>query len=251
MNQEPLQFGLIGFPLSHSASARYFSRKFERESLEGYSYTLFPLSSADEVLPLVSSSPCLRGLNVTIPYKQSIIPYLSFIAPLAREIGAVNTILINRTGKEIELHGFNTDAEGFRLSLRQGFLHTHALVLGTGGSSKAVEYTLKKMGLEVLKVSRSRKAPGVILYEEISPELLKHYTFIVNCTPAGMFPDTESAPKFPFTFLGPEHEVYDLIYNPSETTLLRKAREAGALTCNGMKMLELQAELSFRIWSGI
>lgn len=243
------QFGLIGFPLTHSASARYFAEKFEREGLTGFSYSLFPIPSADELLPLISSLPDLQGLNVTIPHKQSIIPLLLQIDPVAREIGAVNTVLVSRTAKGMEMHGFNTDAEGFRLSLRSGFNHTHALILGTGGSSNAVAYCLKNMGLDILKVSRSLKAPGIIQYAELSSDILRKYTFIVNCTPAGMFPDKESAPHFPFNLLGPQHEVYDLIYNPAETKLLRKAREAGALTSNGMKMLELQAELSYRIWT--
>jgi len=246
----PQEFGLIGFPLEHSASALYFSNKFKRERLDGFTYSLFPLPSADGILPLISSLPHLQGLNVTIPHKQSIIPWLNYIDPVAKEIGAVNTLLIRRSGKGFDLCGYNTDAEGFRLSLRPGFMHTHALILGTGGSSKAVEYSLKKMQLDVLKVSRTFRAPGIICYDDLSPEILRKFTFIVNCTPAGMFPETETSPQLPVGLLGPSHEVYDLIYNPSETKLLREARKAGAITCNGMKMLELQAELSFKIWMG-
>jgi len=242
------RFGLIGYPLEHSASARYFTGKFEREGLINYSYSLFPLMHVDEVRALISSIPGLQGFNITIPYKQSIIPLLDHLDPVAAEIGAVNTVVVRPIGSGFELGGYNTDAEGFRLSLPPVFNHTHTLILGTGGASAAVAYVLKKMGIEVLKVSRNKKTEGITGYEEITKDLLERYTCIINCTPSGMFPDTNAAPALPFHLLGPRHFVYDLIYNPSETLLLKQAREAGASTRNGMKMLELQAELSFRIW---
>jgi shikimate dehydrogenase len=242
------RFGLIGYPLEHSASASYFAGKFKREGLSSYSYSLFPLMHVDEVRALMASIPGLQGFNVTIPYKQSIIPLLDHLDPLAAEIGAVNTVVVRRNGNDFELGGYNTDAEGFRLSLPPVFTHTHAMILGTGGSSAAVACVLKKMGLEVLKVSRREKSGGEIVYEEISAGLLERFTFIINCTPAGMFPATGSAPAMPFHLLGPRHFVYDLIYNPGETILLQRAREAGAQTQNGMRMLELQAELAFKIW---
>ena len=248
MSKQPCRFGLIGYPLEHSASARYFANKFERERLTGYSYTLFPLLSADEVRPLIAATPGLQGLNVTIPYKQSIIPLLDRLDPVAEKIGAVNTVKVRHSGTGFELTGYNTDAEGFRRSLNPGFQHTHALILGTGGSAKAVAYILGEMGLEVLKVSRTKKAEGIITYKEISKALLERFTLIVNCTPAGMFPDIDMAPHLPFDLLGSRHFIYDLIYKPIETKLLRLAGGTGARVQNGMKMFENQAELSFRIW---
>jgi len=242
------RFGLIGYPLEHSASALYFAKKFEREGLKDYSYSLFPLLTEDKVRPLISNTPGLQGFNVTIPYKQSIIQFLDNLDPLAREIGAVNTVIINRSGPEVELRGYNTDAGGFKNSLSPDFDHTHALILGTGGSSKAVAYILKGMGIEILNVSRTKKDREIIRYDELTPALLEKFTFIVNCTPAGMIPDTGSTPPLPFALLGPRHFVYDLIYKPAETKLLRLARESGARTQNGFRMLELQAELSFEIW---
>lgn len=242
------RFGLIGYPLEHSASARYFAGKFEREGLNNYSYSLFQLMHVDEVKALIASVPGLQGFNVTIPYKKSIIPLLDHLDPVAAEIGAVNTVVVARIGRSIELSGFNTDAEGFRLSLPPGFNHTRALVLGTGGASAAVTYILKKMGIEILKVSRNSVSEGVIRYDQITPGILEQFTFIINCTPSGMFPDISASPALPFHLLGPRHFVYDLIYNPPETLLLKKAGEAGASIQNGMKMLELQAELAFKIW---
>ncbi len=250
MTQQECRFGLIGFPLGHSASASYFAKKFEREGLKTYSYTLFPLLSADEIIPLIKKTPSLQGFNVTIPYKQSIIAFLNHLDPVAREIGAVNTVKITSSGSEFELRGYNTDAEGFRKSLRSGFHNTHALILGTGGSSKAVAYSLKKMGLDVLLVSRSKTNLPAITYSDINSAILEQYTFIVNCTPAGMFPDINQTPPFPTELLHQHHEVYDLIYNPAETKFLHLAREAGAKTQNGLKMFELQAELAFKIWKG-
>jgi shikimate dehydrogenase len=202
----------------------------------------------DEVGALVAGTARLKGFNVTIPYKESIIPFLDRLDPLAAGIGAVNTVLIRHSGALTELIGYNTDAGGFKRSLNPGFHYTHALILGTGGSSKAVAYILKEMGLEVLHVSRTKKSETIIRYDELSARLLEKYTFIVNCTPAGMFPDTETAPPLPFGLLGPLHFVYDLVYKPPETRLLYLARAAGAKTQNGMKMFQNQAELSFKIW---
>jgi shikimate dehydrogenase len=250
LNGRTYRFGLIGYPLEHSASARYFTSKFERERLNNYSYSLFPLMHLDEIKALTASIPGLQGLNVTIPYKQSIIPLLDQLDPVAAEIGAVNTVVVKRNNKGFLLSGYNTDAKGFRLSLPQDFNHTHALVLGTGGASAAVTYVLKTMGIEVLKVSRDKRSEGIIGYEEINKDVLERFTFIINSTPSGMFPQTNAAPALPFHLLGPRHFVYDLIYNPAETLLLKQAREAGASTQNGMEMLKLQAELAFKIWMG-
>ena len=250
MNTAACQFGLIGYPLEQSASARYFAEKFEREGLKSYSYTLFPMVSVDEVRPLIEARPLLQGFNVTIPHKQSIIPLLDSLDPLAAAIGAVNTVCVERSATAYKLKGYNTDAGGFKGSLNPDFNDSHALILGTGGSSRAVAWVLKEMGLQVMHVSRTKKHEGTIGYEELSPELLEKFTFIVNCTPAGMVPAINTAPDLPITLLSPRHFVYDLIYKPPETKLLRLAHEAGAKTQNGFRMLELQAELAFRIWTG-
>jgi shikimate dehydrogenase len=244
-----VRFGLIGYPLEHSGSASYFAKKFAGEGLTNYSYQMFPLKAIGDVNPLLAGIPDLRGLNVTIPYKESIIPFLTRLHPDAGAIGAVNTILITGSGKKKDLIGYNTDAEGFRRSLPSALPHHNALILGTGGSSKAVAYSLKKMGLNVLFVSRTKKSSTIIRYEDITKELLHQFTFIVNCTPAGMCPDITGIPPLPFKWIGPGHFIYDLIYNPEETLFLRNARKAGALAHNGKLMFELQAELSFRIWS--
>jgi len=248
LNSEPQRYGLIGYPLLQSASAAYFAKKFEREGLAGYSYSLFPLLSVDEVRPLIAGTPGLQGFNVTIPFKQSIIPLLDKLDAAARDIGAVNTVVVRNSGKAFELTGYNTDAEGFRKSLSPGFSHTHALILGTGGSSKAVAYSLKKMGLEFLFVSRTKTADDIISYTDIGSDILKRYTFIVNCTPAGMYYCPETLPPFPVSLLNTRHEVYDLIYNPPMTKLLQMAAKTGAGTRNGRKMLEMQADLAFEIW---
>ncbi|MCX6281207.1 MAG: shikimate dehydrogenase [Bacteroidetes bacterium] len=247
MNTQPNRFGLIGYPLEHSASAEYFAEKFKREGLT-HSYSLFPLLSADEVLPLLHAVPGLQGFNVTIPFKQSIIPLLDQLDPIAEEIAAVNTVVVKRSDSGFQLSGYNTDADGFGKSLKPGFRHTHALILGTGGSSKAVTYCLKRKGLNVLHVSRNKRDNSTIGYEDIGSDLLNRFTFIVNCTPLGMFPLTDAAPDLPYELLKPFHEAYDLIYNPIETRFLRYAREAGAVTQNGRNMFENQADLSFEIW---
>jgi len=249
LNTQPCRFGLIGNPLTHSASAVYFAEKFRREGLDSYSYSLYPLKSADEVRALIAGIPGLCGLNVTIPYKQSIIPLLNSIDKTAAEIGAVNTILIKRSQGKAELIGYNTDAEGFRQSLPERFSHKHTLVLGTGGSSKAVAWVLAEMGVEVLFVSRLKKGRGIINYEDVTVDVMQKYSLIVNCTPQGMFPETEQAPPLPYQFIGASHMAYDLIYNPAETKFLSMAADAGARTQNGRKMFEIQAELSFKIWT--
>jgi shikimate dehydrogenase len=244
-----VRFGLIGYPLDHSASASYFTKKFTSEGLTNYSYQLFPLKAVEEVNSLLAVTSGLKGFNVTIPYKESIIPFLTVLHPDAEAIGAVNTVLVKTSGTGTRLIGYNTDAEGFRRSLPPTLSHRNALILGTGGSAKAVAFTLRKLGLNVLLVSRTERSQTTISYEELTRELMHQFTFIINCTPAGMFPDLKGTPPLPLKWLSPGHFVYDLIYNPEETLLLRNARKAGAVTKNGQLMFETQAELSFRIWS--
>ncbi len=245
------EFGLIGYPLSHSFSKRYFNEKFRRESLEGYYYELFPLREIGEFPVLISAHPHLRGLNVTIPYKQQVIPYLDELAGSASEVGAVNTIKISG-GK---LTGYNTDVAGFELSLL-GFLEDNgataaglnALVLGTGGAAKAVAYTLKKMDIPFRLVSR-RKEAGRLTYPELNETLVQKHRLIINTTPLGMSPEAGTYPDIPFQYLGRQHLLYDLVYNPETTEFMARGRQQGAAVCNGLKMLHLQAEKAWEIWN--
>lgn len=246
-------FGLIGESLSHSFSGKYFKGKFSAEGLQSlYRYELFEISSISEFPALINSHRHLRGLNVTIPYKEAIIPYLSRIEGEAIPIQAVNTIFIDRDEKgEIKTTiGFNTDAIGFYHSLSPLLTKDDAgaLILGTGGASKAVEYVLKEwLRLKVMKVSRT---PGAdqITYQQITPELLSQYPIIINTTPLGTFPHTELCPPIPYDFLSRKNLLYDLVYNPAETRFLHLGKHQGARIKNGEEMLKLQAEASWGIW---
>lgn len=241
-------FGLIGFPLSHSFSPSWFAEKFKKLGIRDAVYKAFPLESIDQLPELLKREPELQGLNVTIPYKEGVIPFLHELSEDAQAVGAVNTIHI-RNGK---LKGFNTDIFGFRQSLKP-FLesrHESALILGTGGASKAVQYVLREIGIRFTLVSRG-KAAGTLSYEDLTPETVAPFRLIVNCTPVGMFPEMNACPlpEKCFSAVGPYHLVVDLIYNPEETVLIKKCREIGALTLNGLTMLHQQAEESWRIWN--
>ena len=242
------RFGLIGFPLSHSFSEKYFSEKFEREDIEDCRYELFPLENIEDVRLLFEVNKDLAGLNVTIPYKESVIEYLDDLDPIAQKIGAVNCIHID----EIQRTGYNTDWKGFRDALtpllRQP--HQHALVLGTGGASKAVVYALRELGMHVTLVSRNRGTKH-ISYADITPAIMEQHTVIINCTPLGMYPDVEQCPDIPYNLITSNHLLFDLIYNPGETMFLKKGKEKGALTSNGMEMLRLQAEYAWEIWNQV
>ena len=238
------KFGLIGFPLTHSFSQKYFEEKFRREKISDCSYSLFPTTSIEEFIPLVKSQPELVGLNVTIPYKEDIIPFLDDINDEAREIGAVNCIKIEN-GK---LKGYNTDVYGFEKSV-SSFLKSSvdvAFVLGTGGSSKAVCYVLKKLKIPFKLVSRTEKG-NCIIYSQIEGHL-KDSNLFINTTPLGMFPQTEAAPEIPYEKVTEKDFFFDLVYNPAETLFLKKGKQNGAQTKNGEEMLELQAEKSWEIW---
>ena len=240
-------YGLIGFPLTHSWSADYFTHKFSREKITGRDYKLFPLPTIEEFPDLISREKNLAGLNVTIPYKQKIIACLDELDPVAAEIGAVNTILVSRTGSRIKLKGYNTDADGFRLSA--DFTdHRKSLILGTGGAAKAVAYVLRNIGIEFLFVSRSLRNPEIIGYPEINSDILNSHSLIVNTTPLGMFPDINDLAPIPYEFLTPNHFLYDLVYNPETTRFLQRGIAKGAKIQNGLKMLQIQAELSLNIW---
>lgn len=241
-------FGLIGYPLGHSFSKKYFSEKFEREDIEDARYELFPIPAIGDITEIIRQHPELCGLNVTIPYKESVIPFLDELDETAREVGAVNCIR-TRQGR---LTGFNTDVYGFEQSLRNAWndswpTGTQALILGTGGASKAVAYVLKKMGIGCTFVSR-KPEPGHLSYEDLKYLDWSDYRLVVNTTPLGTFPRTEEYPDVPFGEFSPRLLVFDLVYNPPQTVLLRRAMEQGALVRNGLEMLELQAEKAWEIW---
>ena len=239
------KFGLIGFPLAHSFSQKYFEEKFQKEGLTAHSYQLYPIPFIESFLPIIGSVQELAGLNVTIPYKEAVMEFLNEIDPVAKSIGAVNCIKITSN----YLKGFNTDAPAFEQSLKP-FLSTRpeqVFVLGTGGSAKAVCFVLNKLGLKYLQVSRS-PYDGLINYSEILKHM-KGVNLFINTTPVGMFPDVESSPDIPYARLSSTDFLFDLVYNPEETVFLRKGREKGANTKNGLEMLYLQAEKSWEIWN--
>lgn len=244
-----MQFGLVGKILKHSFSKKYFEEKFKALNLTNHSYLNFELDEINEIKKLIDSNPDLLGVNVTLPYKESVIPYLDELSPDANAIAAVNCIKIVN-GKTI---GYNTDEFGFRFSIKP-FLepkHNRALIFGTGGSSKAVAYALKKIGVEFYFVTSSnlKKSPNTFFYSELNPVILKQFLLLINCTPLGMFPNTEDVPNLPYDCVTSDHLAYDLIYNPEETLFLKQCREKGAITINGLSMLKLQAEKSWEIWN--
>ena len=239
-------FGLIGKPLSHSFSQRWFNAKFDREKLSDHRYELFPLEEANGLKVLMKEVEGLSGLNVTIPYKQEVIRLLDEVDPMASCVGAVNTIAI-RDGKAI---GHNTDVIGFRATLKPLIdgQKPRALVLGSGGASRAVAFVLKEFGIRFRIVSRSRDR-GDLTWDLLDPTVIKVCPLIINTTPIGMFPDVDQCPPLPYEAIGPKHTLIDLVYNPEETLFLRKGRQQGARTTNGMCMLEAQAEASWKIWN--
>jgi shikimate dehydrogenase len=242
-------FGLIGYPLSHSFSKKFFTEKFEKEGIADCQYELFPIMEIS-LMPQLLTNKDLEGLNVTIPYKVAVIPYLNEMDDAARAIGAVNCISVNHDQDLPFLKGYNTDAYGFEESLKP-LLETHhrqALIFGDGGAAKAVKYVLHKLGIPYLSVVRTA-AEGCIGYEEVTPVLLQEYQVLINTTPLGMSPNPDTCPSIPYESLGPEHLAYDLVYNPAETLFLRQAHARHAVTKNGMEMLELQAERSWTIWN--
>ena len=245
--QENLRrFGLLGRNISYSFSRGYFSRKFEREGINAF-YENFDLADISELPKVLEKYPDLRGLNVTIPYKEDILPLLDEIDPIAKRIGAINTVKILDNGK---LQGFNTDYVGFSQAIKP-FLRPHhekALILGTGGASKAVVFALNNLGIIPISVSRSPES-GRLTYEDLDEEILRDHSVIINCTPLGTSPRTEEFPPIPFDFINDQHLVFDLIYNPSETKLMQLASQKGASVNNGLKMLELQAEKSWEHWN--
>jgi len=242
-----ITYGLIGYPLSHSGSAAYFREKFLRESIAERQYLLFPLPDVQMLPAMLDNHPDIRGLNVTIPHKISVMQLLDEVDAAAVAIGAVNTIVVrNKDGKRF-LKGFNTDMEGFLRSVDLS-AHRHALILGTGGAARAVAYALHRAGIGYSLVSRDPRSREAIGYPDLTREIIEKNTLIVNATPLGMYPETGSSPAIPYHFLTPGHLLYDLVYNPPETGFMRKGRSNLAAVMNGLKMLENQAELSYTLW---
>ena len=244
------KYGLIGYPLGHSFSIGYHNQRFADEGINA-KYLNFEIPSIDDLPAVLSQNPELKGLNVTIPYKEKVIPFLDYVSPEARAIGAVNVIRVEHQGKKITLKGYNSDVIGFTQSIEPLLenYHKKALVLGTGGASKAISYGLKSLGLETVYVSRYER-PGTIQYGSITPEVVEEYNVIINCTPLGMFPKTEECPSLPYEAMNERNILYDLIYNPDETLFMRKGAERGATVKNGLEMLLLQAFASWEFWNG-
>lgn len=246
------KYGLIGYPLGHSFSRKFFTEKFEREGIDA-EYLNFEIPDATQLLDVVRQNPELRGINCTIPHKQAIIPLLDELSDEARRIGAVNVIKVSRKeGKNgtFFLKGFNSDIIGFMDSLRPLLKphHKKALVLGTGGASKAVCLGLEKLGLEWKYVSR-RPAEGQYTYDDLTPFIIQKYNVIVNCSPVGMYPKVDDAPALPYEAMDERNLLFDLVYNPLETAFMKRGAEQGATVKNGLEMLHLQALASWDFWN--
>lgn len=246
MSEEQKTYGLVGKSISYSFSEKYFTEKFKKDKIQNCTYKNFDLNNIKDLVSILKEND-LKGLNITIPYKEQVLSYLDEIEDNAKLIGAINTIKIN---KDKTLTGYNTDFIGFINTLRPHINSNckKALILGTGGASKAIEYGLKKLNIESKKISRNKKK-GDLTYLEIDSDLIKEYQIIINTTPLGTYPDIENYPDIPYKYLTKKHICYDLIYNPDETTFLRKSKKKGAITINGLRMLEIQAEESWKIWN--
>ena len=244
------KYGLIGYPLGHSFSISYHNQRFADEGINA-KYFNFEIASIDELQEVLNSNPELKGLNVTIPYKEKVMEFLDYISPEARSIGAVNVIRVVHEGKNTILKGYNSDVIGFTQSIEPMLedYNKKALILGTGGASKAVDFGLRSLGLETVFVSRYER-PGTIQYESITPEVVKEYNVIVNCTPLGMYPKVKECPKLPYEAMDEHNILYDLIYNPDETLFMKNGAKFGAQTKNGLEMLLLQAFASWEFWNG-
>ena len=244
------KFGLIGYPLGHSFSKNFFNEKFRSENICA-EYVNFEIPTIEDFNKVLKANPTLCGLNVTIPYKEQVIGYLDELDKDAAAIGAVNVIKIDRSKGKLKLIGYNSDVLGFTQSI-EGLLEPHhkkALILGTGGASKAINYGLKQLRLETLFVSRNRHNDNTITYSELTPEIMNDYKVIVNCTPVGMYPKADECPDIPYECLTPEHLLYDLLYNPDTTLFMKKGSDNGAIVKNGLEMLLLQAFGAWDIWN--
>ena len=245
MQKQIDKFGLIGKDISYSFSKKFFTQKFINEGLNNCSYENYDINSISELLEVINDTK-IKGLNVTIPYKESVIELLNHIDPIAKKIGAVNTIKIDKQNK---LLGYNTDYIGFKQSLESNISNQkRALILGTGGASKAIVYALKTLNIKTLLVSRKKREES-ITYEDISNQIIKDHTIIINCTPLGTYPNIEECPKIPYQYITERHLCYDLIYNPIKTKFLILSEKEGASTINGNEMLKNQAIESWKIWN--
>ncbi|MBM6882460.1 shikimate dehydrogenase family protein [Bacteroides caecigallinarum] len=244
------KFGLIGYPLGHSFSKNFFNEKFHSENIDA-EYVNFEIPTIEDFSNVIKSNPTLCGLNVTIPYKEQVIGYLDELDPDAAAIGAVNVIKIEKIKGKTKLTGYNSDVMGFTQSIESLLEpnHTKALILGTGGASKAINYGLHKLGLETKFVSRSKRNDNTITYDDITPEIMNEYKVIVNCTPTGMYPQADECPKIPYEYVTPEHLMYDLLYNPDTTLFMKNGSDRGAIVKNGLEMLLLQAFGAWEIWN--
>jgi shikimate dehydrogenase len=245
------QYGLIGYPLEHSFSKSYFNDKFAAENIEA-EYINFEIPSIEELKGILKDYPCLKGLNVTIPYKEQVIPFLDEVSENAKLIGAVNVVKFIRNKNKLKLVGYNSDIIGFKESIRP-LLQTpnqQALVLGTGGSAKAIFYGLRQMGIVPTYVSRTPNPDNInlITYDQLTPEVMKSHTIIVNCTPVGMWPQVDEYPNIPYNYITDKHLLYDLLYNPNETMFMQLGKEQGATVKNGLEMLLLQAFAGWEFW---
>ena len=249
MKPQPQLFGLIGFPLTHSFSSNYFNNKFKTLKIDAQ-YKDFPIETIEEVHKLVELYPTLVGLNVTMPYKEQIIPYLNEISEEAQKIGAVNVVKIVRENGNIILKGYNTDVSGFVNSMKPLLkpYHKKALIFGTGGAAKAVAYGLRLLNIEYRFVSRFLAEENIV-YESVTPEIIQDNNLIINTTPLGMHPYINKYPNIPYYTFTKEHLAYDLVYNPEITLFLKKALYRGAIIKNGLEMLLLQAEEGWGIWN--
>jgi shikimate dehydrogenase len=243
------KYGLIGYPLGHSFSISFFNEKFQNEGINA-TYENFEIPTIEGFPEILDSNPNLCGLNVTIPYKEKVIGLLDSLSKEAQEIGAVNVIKVTHKGNKTTLKGYNSDVIGFTKSIEPLLerFHKKALILGTGGASKAIEYGLRSLGLETIKVSRSEK-PETLQYSQITAETIKEYNVIVNCTPCGMYPHADECPDLPYEAMDSRTLLYDLIYNPDETLFMKKGKGRGAIVKNGLEMLLLQAFASWEFWN--
>ncbi len=243
------KFGLIGKNISYSFSKKYFTNKFKDLGLQNYEYDNYDFDTIAALeFFLLKKVKELKGFNITIPYKESVIPLLNSLSKTAKKVGSVNTVKVLQNG---QLKGYNTDVYGFKKSVNPLLKkhHKKVLILGTGGASKAVAYVFKKKGLKVKFVSRSKKGKPYLTYNQLTKQIIKKFTIIVNCTPLGTFPDVEKCPNIPYQYITKKHILFDLIYNPSETLFLRKGKNQGAQIQNGSKMLVFQAEKAWKLWN--
>nr|WP_121270193.1 shikimate dehydrogenase [Pedobacter schmidteae] len=244
------KFGLIGYPLSHSFSKKFFTEKFKEEKIPDCEYELYPIEKIEQFTQLLSEQSALNGINVTIPYKVQVIPFLNEMDEASTEIGAVNCIYVGEKDGLRWLKGYNTDAYGFEESLKPLLEphHQKALVFGDGGAAKAIKYVLDKLNISFQVVTR-KPAEGSILYDQVNETLLQEHTVLINTTPLGMSPNINSYPDIPYQFLTDLHVAYDLVYNPEETFFLKQVKDRGGKTKNGLEMLHLQAIRSWEIWN--